>query len=28
VMGEYDFEAAPSWQSPDRLARPVELPTL
>ena len=28
VMGEYDFEAAPSWQSPDRLARPVELPAL
>jgi hypothetical protein len=28
VMGEYDFEAAPPWQSLDRLTRHVELPTL
>ena len=28
VIGEYDFAAAPSWRSPDRLARPVELPAL
>jgi hypothetical protein len=28
VIGEYDFEAMPSWQSPDRLTRPVELPEL
>ena len=28
VMGEYDFEAAPPWQSLDRLTRHLELPTL
>jgi len=27
-MGEYEFEAVPSWQSPDRSTRPVELPEL
>jgi hypothetical protein len=28
VMGEYDFGAAPPWQSLQRLARPLELPTM
>jgi hypothetical protein len=28
VMGEYDFGAMPPWRSLDRLARPLELPSM
>jgi hypothetical protein len=28
ITGEYDFKAAPPWRSPDRLARPLELPPM
>ena len=28
ILGEYDFGAAPPWQSPESLARPVALPSM